>query len=175
MNTFQSIFCQQSFITKPIRDYCHSYVYIIFPFLSSERVINKEWINKELTLNYCHGLDMEVFVTLNKQSFPFQCSSHHRWREHTRLWLILKIRESMICVNFKLPTFQCANLPLKFGISSPPRFKIFPSQRLRHFHKNICLWVKMNAVAHAQLTFQILTLLQKYVCQLNIDAHLGIM
>ena len=39
----------------------------------------------------------------------------------------------------------------------------FLSQKFRHFNKIICLWVEMNAVDGAQLAFQMLTLLQKYL------------
>ena len=49
------------------------------------------------------------------------------------------------------------------GVRVPLRSRHFLSQKLRHFHKNIRSCVEMNAVARAQLTFHIITLLQKYL------------
>ena len=42
------------------------------------------------------------------------------------------------------------------------RSRHFLSQKLWHFLKNTRSCVKMNAIAHAKLTFQISTLLKKY-------------
>ena len=39
--------------------------------------------------------------------------------------------------------------------------RYFLSQQFWHFQKNICVYAEMNAVANAQLTFQMQTLIRK--------------
>ena len=52
----------------------------------------------------------------------------------------------------------------KVGGSSPPQFDIFCLKIFDTFKRTPVRVSKMNAVARAQLTFQVLTLLQKHIC-----------
>ena len=72
------------------------------------------------------------------------------------------------CLALIVQMIRAFGMNPKVGGSSPPQVE-GDSLNFRHFHKNIVRESKMNAVFRAQLTFQMLTLLQKYLSLFDVD------